>query len=120
MYTFALLTLLEIYLAILPVDMPGQLTAGLLILLAMCIMPASIYDTRRGFAPAVGFAVSMGWYLASIPRYLPHFDRVYLQCSDEVGLILAFMLLVVTPFTLLAAPLLPYAGLPLEWYRNRE
>ena len=121
MHIFITLALIEIYIIILPEDLPGNISAAILVALTLCIFPSVLHDTRSGFIPMIGYALSVGWYLAAIPRLLPGLNRVYESIqSAEIALIFAFMTLIAAPMALLAGPMIPASRYVYYRYRSRR
>ena len=117
MLTLAALAVAEFYLALLPdTAVQGDVSSGLFVLLLMCLLATSFSDTRGAYIPTLCYALAVGWYASSIPRWLPALDGFYQGASPQVGFALAAVALVIVPLALLATPLVHAA----VRYYNRD
>ena len=117
MLTLAALAIAEFYLALLPdTAVRGDVSSGLFVLLLMCLLATGYGDTRGAYIPTLCYALAVGWYASSIPRWLPALDGFYQGASPQVGFALAAVALVIVPLALLATPLVHAA----VRYYNRD
>ena len=117
MLTLAALVIAEFLLAVLPgAPVQGDVASGLFALLLMCLLATGYSDTRGAYIPTLCYALAVGWYASSIPRWLPALDGFYQGASPQVGFALAAVALVIVPLALLATPLVHAA----VRYYNRD
>ena len=106
MLTLAALVIAEFYLALLPAaPVQGDVSSGLFVLLLMALLATGYSDTLGAYIPTLCYALAVGWYASSIPRWLPALDGFYQGASPQVGFALAAVVLIIVPLALLSTPL---------------
>ena len=110
MLTFLIIFLLEGLLVAMRSTVDADLAAIVLCVPLAGIMATAWHDTEGSYIRAVAYAVSVGWYCSSIPRYLDQINPIYAETWPAVGFFLSVVVLIVAPGTLIMTPLVRLAS----------
>ena len=102
MLTLGLLACFELVVVVLPAaDLPVAAVAGIMALVLWAMAALASVDLNGGFLTRLAFVFGSAWCLASIGRWIPALEEVYLGAGDMPGLVLSVSVMAVAPLGLL-------------------
>ena len=111
MLTLGLLACFELAIVVLPAaDLPVAAVAGIMALVLWAMAALASVDLGAGFLPRLGFVFASAWCLASIGRWIPALEEVYLGAGDMPGLVLSVSVMAVAPLGILMVSIAGPAG----------
>ena len=119
MMTLVAVAVFEFLLVILPGQVPANAVAVVVTCLLLSVLATAWHDTAGPYTRAVGYAIAISFYCASIPRYLVALNPVYVQTDPMVGVVLTAMVLLLTPLALLLSPIIHGAPTGIDMVRSR-
>ena len=119
MLTLGLLACFELVIVVLPAaGLPGAAVAGFLALLLWAMVALASVDLNGGFLTRLGFVFASAWCLASIGRWIPALEELYLGAGDLPGLVLSVSVMATAPLGMLMVSIAGPAGH--AWRRFRR
>lgn len=119
MLSLGVMLLLEYLLTVEDLAVPDPLVWGVMAVLFLALGWAANTDVLMGgFVGRLGLALAAIWYLASVGRWLPDINRLYMDAPSPIDEFVALGFLVVAPAAILLAPIL--RSVPTRYYPWRS